>query len=305
MLHVAPGHKFYIKSEDRYVSAVDLKNSLDLRKQVHPNIQSVQEVNQELEVVRITVDEHHNFYVSEHEILAHNFIDIGVGFTLYFGVGGGSVFTWSFIVNTGALIGGAVVYWVKKNCFPSDYQRKLQEIFEERAREQNQPIDQNQGFKPSIAQEEKKKTWVDAARPKLQDKSQGNNTLPFPIDQNKQKTYVDVSADDALPMVQDENKNLGDNAHRFPIDQVKQKTDIIWASIPGKPTEKDGFFPPKKWDGEKVPSSNGKIGWQDKNGSIWVPSGAAGHGGPHWDVQHADGSYDNVYPGGKVRPGKR
>lgn len=31
-----------------------------------------------------------------------------------------------------------------------------------------------------------------------------------------------------------------------------------------------------------------------------------GHGGPHWDVQYPDGkTYNNVYPGGKIRPGRR
>lgn len=72
------------------------------------------------------------------------------------------------------------------------------------------------------------------------------------------------------------------------------------AQAPGKPTEKDGFIPKKNWDGKKVKHRKG-YGWPDKRGSIWIPTGPNGHGGPHWDVQHPDKSYDNVVPGGKIR----
>jgi hypothetical protein len=88
----------------------------------------------------------------------------------------------------------------------------------------------------------------------------------------------------------------------------KKKTTIQKPEkAPGKPTEKDGFFPPKNWDGEKIRHpKTGQVGWPDEKGNIWVPSGPKGHGGPHWDIQYPDGKrYDNVYPGGKVRPGKK
>ena len=69
---------------------------------------------------------------------------------------------------------------------------------------------------------------------------------------------------------------------------------------PGAPTEEDGFIPKKKWDGQKVPNPNGRgYGFPDEKGSVWIPTGRDGHRGPHWDVQHPDGSYDNVMPGGK------
>ncbi len=77
------------------------------------------------------------------------------------------------------------------------------------------------------------------------------------------------------------------------------------AQAPGKPTKEDGYQPPKKWDGEKVKHEDtGKYGYPDKDGKVWVPSGPKGHGGPHWDVQKPGKGYDNVYPGGTVRPGK-
>lgn len=77
------------------------------------------------------------------------------------------------------------------------------------------------------------------------------------------------------------------------------------AQAPGKPTENDGYIPPKNWDGKKVRSPNGRgFGWPDEKGQIWVPTGPKGHGGPHWDVQDPrskDKPYRNILPGGKER----
>lgn len=79
-------------------------------------------------------------------------------------------------------------------------------------------------------------------------------------------------------------------------------SDLYDLSIPAKPTEKDGFIPPKKWEGQKVRHpETGQYGWPDKGGRIWVPSGPYGHGGPHWDVVDEDGEHINVLPGGKIR----
>jgi RHS repeat-associated protein len=77
------------------------------------------------------------------------------------------------------------------------------------------------------------------------------------------------------------------------------------AKAPGKPGAAEGFQDPKggeTWG--KAP--NGKWGWVDDKGNVWVPTGQGGaaHGGPHWDVQDPKGGYDNVYPGGRVRPGR-
>lgn len=80
------------------------------------------------------------------------------------------------------------------------------------------------------------------------------------------------------------------------------------AQAPGKPTENDGFIPPKKWSGEKVKHpKTGQVGWPDKGGSVWVPTGPGplAHGGPHWDVISKDGkSHINVMPGGRIRGAK-
>jgi len=70
------------------------------------------------------------------------------------------------------------------------------------------------------------------------------------------------------------------------------------SQAPGMPTERDGFRPPKNWNGEKVSTSRG-YGYPDKDGNVWIPTGPNGHGGPHWDVQLAGGAgYRNVRPDG-------
>ena len=99
--------------------------------------------------------------------------------------------------------------------------------------------------------------------------------------------------------------------HKFVIEPQFYENGIHCADdaqAPGMPTEKDGFYPPKKWDGKKKTHPiNGIVGWPDKKGKIWVPTGVGpkAHGGPHWDVQYPNGiDYDNVYPGGKIRPGR-
>ena len=76
---------------------------------------------------------------------------------------------------------------------------------------------------------------------------------------------------------------------------------------PGQqPTEKEGYVAPKGGP-VKAKTKDGKVGWKDKNGNIWVPAptdSPQGHGGGHWDVQSPGGGYSNVYPGGKIRGGK-
>lgn len=92
--------------------------------------------------------------------------------------------------------------------------------------------------------------------------------------------------------------NLGDE----PITQL-QDNATQGVQAPGRPTEDDGFIPKKNWDGRKVKHpKTGQVGWPDKKGSVWVPSGPSGHGGPHWDVISKDGKeHWNIVPGGRKR----
>lgn len=57
------------------------------------------------------------------------------------------------------------------------------------------------------------------------------------------------------------------------------------------------YVPPKGAHGRPQPVRGG--GFKDKYGNVWKwdPSG---HAGPHWDVEHPDGSHTNVAPDGTV-----
>lgn len=61
------------------------------------------------------------------------------------------------------------------------------------------------------------------------------------------------------------------------------------------------YVPPKGAHGKPQPVRGG--GFKDAYGNVWKwdPSG---HAGPHWDVQHPDGSHTNVAPDGTVIGGK-
>ncbi|MGA9530668.1 MAG: hypothetical protein WBQ73_02145, partial [Candidatus Babeliales bacterium] len=107
------------------------------------------------------------------------------------------------------------------------------------------------------------------------------------------------NATKSLPLHLAENQTKEEvNSHKE--DGKNTPKSSYTAQEPGIPTEEDGFVPKKNWEGEKVKHRRG-YGWPDKKGSIWIPTGPQGHGGPHWYVQHKDGSYDNVVPGGQIR----
>ncbi len=57
------------------------------------------------------------------------------------------------------------------------------------------------------------------------------------------------------------------------------------------------YVPPKGAHGRPQPVRGG--GFKDAYGNVWKwdPSG---HAGPHWDVEHPDGSHTNVAPDGTV-----
>ena len=57
------------------------------------------------------------------------------------------------------------------------------------------------------------------------------------------------------------------------------------------PPESSGYIPPKG-GAKKGTTKDGKVGWLDKNGNVWVPD-PSNHAGDHWDVTGKKG-YINV-----------
>lgn len=96
-IRVSPSHKFYIQSLNMWVTASDIKNNMNLRELVDPNIKDVKEVKEALEVVRITVDEKQNYFITDHNILVHNFVIEG---SIIWGTAEGAVIAWSILKPT-------------------------------------------------------------------------------------------------------------------------------------------------------------------------------------------------------------
>ena len=71
-------------------------------------------------------------------------------------------------------------------------------------------------------------------------------------------------------------------------------TDITTAKPGGRI-----YIPPKKGHGKPFRSPDVKGAWEDAKGNDWEWAQDQ-HGGPHWDVQHPDGSHTNVAPDGTV-----
>ncbi len=97
VVRVSPSHKFYIHSLNLWVTATDIKNNENLRELVDPNIKDVKEVKEALDVVRITVDDKQNYFITDHNILVHNFVIEG---SILWGAGEGAVIFWSFLKPT-------------------------------------------------------------------------------------------------------------------------------------------------------------------------------------------------------------
>jgi RHS repeat-associated protein len=59
------------------------------------------------------------------------------------------------------------------------------------------------------------------------------------------------------------------------------------------------YRPPKQRGNPEVVKNPGGKGWVDEYDNVWEWAHDQ-HGGPHWDVQHDDGSHTNVTPEGEV-----
>jgi RHS repeat-associated protein len=59
------------------------------------------------------------------------------------------------------------------------------------------------------------------------------------------------------------------------------------------------YVPPKQKGNTSTVYDQQQGGYVDVNGNVWVWD-RSGHGGPHWDVQHKNGSHTNVSPEGRV-----
>jgi hypothetical protein len=118
-----------------------------------------------------------------------------------------------------------------------------------------------------------------------------NSNIPesFPAGESNGLTGIPPLVPPAIDNTQESFPSSGKEA----IDNILPSRDI-GDMKKNKPDHPD-YVPPKNWNGEKVKTPRGS-GWPAKNGDVWVPDDYKGTHAPHWDVQHKDGSYDDVYP---------
>lgn len=110
-LKVSPYHKFYIPELKEWVTAQELAHDANLCSYLDPNIQDVVEVNKELDVIVITVDSTHNFFITDNNILVHNYIPIVIEVFIAFEIGKGAVITWGILAPTAIAVATGLLYY--------------------------------------------------------------------------------------------------------------------------------------------------------------------------------------------------
>lgn len=110
IIQVAPEHKFYIHSINSWVKAKDLINNQELRYLLDPNIQEVKEVAEELDVIRISVNNQQNYYITNNNLLVHNFLTLDL--YLIWGIAEGVEITWAVLGPTLTAAATGLIYWI-------------------------------------------------------------------------------------------------------------------------------------------------------------------------------------------------
>lgn len=110
VLQVAPEHKFYIHSTNSWVKAKDLIENSDLRLLLDPGIQDVKQVAEELDVIRISVNNQQNYYITNNNLLVHNFLFLDV--SILWGIGEGIEITWAALGPTVTAAATGLIYWI-------------------------------------------------------------------------------------------------------------------------------------------------------------------------------------------------
>lgn len=267
VIRVAPNHQFYIPSTEAWVSAQDFVEYPTLQNLVGAAIQKAEKVAEPLEVIRIAVGKNHNFYITDHDILVHNYIPVVFELGALWGGAEAATITYAILAPTAIAIG----------------QYLITHVFHKAAH-----TNTNTNKQPALHCFDE--AWEKAASNPKQEASFGQQST-------KPNSLV---FEPANTRINDQHLTKNTSADK---DEAKGSKETN-AQAPGKPTEKDGFIPPKKWDGEKVRHpKTGQYGYPDKNGKVWVPTGVGprAHGGPHWDVIDPQGKHKNILPGGKER----
>ncbi|HEV2916639.1 MAG TPA: polymorphic toxin-type HINT domain-containing protein [Candidatus Babeliales bacterium] len=302
--------EFYCTDTHQWVQAKNLHIGNSVLTRYGPKqLTYVKQVSQgkKIRLYMIEVEDTHLFFVGNDALLTHNMclpimLKLGFDIACTAGTAAGTT-TGSFFGPLGMAIGAAIggiagllTAHICKNTFPT---------FKINARTPNNSPIIYENAQNGVTQSSHciampiyhEKQCCGSNQPVKSIKTPGFTALTPKKQQSLNGGCTEIPISDQLSLMQ--IPKINDNKSK----------EINDAQAPGQPTEKDGYKPPKNWDGKKAKHpKNGKIGWPDDKGNIWVPTGpgAKAHGGPHWDVQHPNGkTYDNVYPGGTIRIGRR
>ena len=119
IIEVSPEQKFYLHALKKWETIDTIKNSPELLHilYIESHIAYLGDIDQGCDVYMLTLDEPHNFFITSHDILVHNFLAI----TLFFAFGEGTI---DFLLAESlAAIGGSLIGWAGYNLFSKPSRR--------------------------------------------------------------------------------------------------------------------------------------------------------------------------------------
>lgn len=132
----ALGQKFYLESLNDFVTVQELMHSPELQAQFPETILEIRQVNGSIEIYKLTVAHEHSFYVTEKQLLAHNFIPM---------VAVGTVAVPSIVIPIVKGTAAATFGWIASKFLKSFYERKKEREQQGKEKAGQSNADQKQG----------------------------------------------------------------------------------------------------------------------------------------------------------------
>jgi hypothetical protein len=109
VINAAFDQKFYIPSNNIWVTAYELSESKELQQHFPSKILDIKAVLEQADICKLTVETDHNFYVTKNDITAHNFVPVFVGVAYVIGSGVATLFV--------SGVGTAIAVWLAEKVF--------------------------------------------------------------------------------------------------------------------------------------------------------------------------------------------
>lgn len=289
-IQVVPNHLIYVPNQQKWVQARDITTDDHvLRDPLNVGlVEGIKILPKKAIVYTLALRNHHNFCVSDQDVVVHNVAPLILGIqaaatsvwgsltaaATSLGIGATTTGTGVALSSTqAAVVGGGIIgtatIWQRFSSWRSNKKHTC-EVHARQVASSRTVVDSGGA------------TWS-AGCPSVKPGSTA--------DQNKEAAEkYDANTPHTPP-----------SPTSYIVTPAAATTKLA-AKAPGLPQRaRDGFIPPKKWEGEKVKSRKGIHGYPDEAGRVWIPAGKDAHGGEHWDVQLPGGGYVNICPGGHER----